>query len=88
MQAHTLTVGERLFRLRSSCDVTALLAALTAAVRQGGGMVRLPVVGEVGVEALVSPGVSVVLETFEVDPRALLDSVAPVPWFAVDDLDL
>lgn len=87
MQAHTLTVGERLFRLRSSCDVPALLAALTAAVRQGGGMVRLPVVGEVGVEVLVSPGVSVVLETFEVDPRAFLEPAAPVPWSAVDDLD-
>ena len=88
MQAHTLTVGGRLFRLRTSCDLPALMAALTTAVRQGGAMVRLPVVGEVGVEALVSPGVSVVLETFEVDPRALLEPTAPVPWFAVDDLDL
>ena len=87
MQAHTLTVGGRLFRLRTSCDLPALMAALTAAVRQGGAMVRLPVVGEVGVEALVSPGVSVVLETYEVDPRAVPDATVPVPWFAVDDLD-
>ena len=87
MQAHTLTIGERLFRLRSSCDVTALLAALTAAVRQGGGMVNLPVVGDVGIDALVSPGVCVVLETYEVDPRAVLDTTVPAPWTAIDDLD-
>ena len=87
MQAHTLTVGERLFRLRTSSNMAALSAALTAAVQQGGGMVSLPVVGEVSVEVLVSPGVSVVLETFEVDPRTFLDPVVPVPWLAADDLD-
>jgi len=87
MQAHTLTVGSRLFRLRTSCNVAALAAALTAAVQQGGGMVSLPVVGEASVQVLVSPGVSVLLETFEVDPRSLLDPVVPVPWLADDDLD-
>jgi len=85
MQAHTLTVGERLFRLRSSCDMTVLAAALTAAVQQGGGMVDLPVVGEVSVQVLVSPGVSVVLETHEVDPSAIIDPA--LPWLAADDLD-
>ncbi|TFD93349.1 hypothetical protein E3T61_04425 [Cryobacterium lactosi] len=87
MQAHTLTIGERLFRLRSSCDVAELAATLTAAVRQGGGMVDLPVVGEVSVQVLVSPGVSVVLETHEVDPSAIIDPSVPVPWLAADDLD-
>ncbi|TFC04071.1 hypothetical protein E3O42_05590 [Cryobacterium adonitolivorans] len=87
MQAHTVTVGGRLFRLSTSSDVTSLSAALTAAVRRGGAMVSLPVVGEVGVEVLVSPGVSVVLETYEVDPRAEFDPAVPVPWFATDDID-
>lgn len=85
MQAHSLTVGARLFRLRTPCDVTALSAALTAAVRQGGGMVRLPVAGDAEVEVLVSPGVPVVLESYQVDPLAILDPA--VPWLAVDDLD-
>ena len=87
MQAHTLTVGARQFRLRTSCDVAELSAALTAAVQQGGGMVSLPVVGEVSVEVLVSPGVSVVLETYEVDPRSVPDPAVPSPWLAIDDLE-
>ncbi|MGO4783886.1 hypothetical protein [Cryobacterium sp. W22_MBD10_FK3] len=87
MQAHTLTVGARQFRLRTSSDVTALAAALTIAVQQGGGMVSLPVVGDVSVEVLVSPGVSVVLETYEVDPRAVLEPVVSSPWVAIDDLE-
>lgn len=88
MQAHTLTVGERMFRLRSACDMTELAAALTAAVQQGGGMVDLPVVGEVSVQVLVSPGVSVVLETHEVDPSEIIEPAMPLPWLATDDLDL
>jgi hypothetical protein len=50
-------------------------------------MVNLPVVGEVSVQVLVSPGVSVVLETHEVDPSAIIDPSVPVPWLAADDLD-
>ena len=65
--------------------MTVLAAALTAAVQQGGGMVDLPVVGEVSVQVLVSPGVSVVLETHEVDPSAIIDPA--LPWLAADDLD-
>jgi len=87
MQAHTLTIGDRLFRLRSSCDTAALAAALTAAVQQGGGMVALPVIGEVSVQVLVSPGVGVVLETHEVDPSAIIDPAVPLPWLAADELD-
>jgi hypothetical protein len=87
MQAHTLTVGDRVFRLRTPCDLAALSASLTDAVRHGGGMVSLPVAGESAIEVLVSPGLVVLLETHDVDPLPGTGWADPVPWLGIDDLD-
>ncbi|PXA71991.1 hypothetical protein [Cryobacterium arcticum] len=87
MQAHTLTVGDRQYRLRTQCDVAALSDLLTEAVRLGGGMVRLPVAGETHVSVLVSPGTLIVLETHEVAAALAEGPAAPVHWPAIDDLD-
>jgi len=87
MQAYTLTVGDRTFRLHSSCDVAELTTALTSAVRAGGGMVSLPVAGAVAVAVLVSPGVCVVLEVHEVDLPGAADGEVDFPWLAADDLE-
>jgi len=87
MQACTLIVGERQFRLRVPCDVAELADRLTDAVRQGGAMVALPVTGEVQISVLISPGLCVVLETYEVDSPLAAASSAAMPWLAIDDLD-
>ena len=88
MQAVTLTIGDRQFRLRMNTDVAELSARLTAAVRAGGGMVEIPVVGEGdSVTVLVSPGVSLVLETRAVEPEQIVDENRIVPWLTVDDLE-
>ena len=87
MQAYTLTVGDRLFRLRTPCDVTELTTRLTEAVRAGGGMVGVPVAGETAVAVLISPGVPVVLEMWDVDPGPEPDLGLDIPWLAGDDLD-
>ena len=87
MQAYTLTVGDRPFRLHSSCDVAELTTALTSAVRAGGGMVSLPVAGEVAVAVLVSPGVCVVLEVHEVELANTGRDEVDFPWLAADDFE-
>ena len=87
MQAITLTIGDRQFRLRVATDLTQFSARLTDAVRAGGGMVEIPVATEGGVTVLVSPGVSVVLETHEVDFEHLRDEATGVPWVAGDDME-
>jgi hypothetical protein len=87
MQAYTLTVGDRPFRLHSSCDVAELTTALTSAVRAGGGMVSLPVAGDVAVAVLVSPGVCVVLEIHEVELATAVAGEVDFPWLAADDLE-
>ncbi|MET0955148.1 MAG: hypothetical protein ABWY68_04300 [Cryobacterium sp.] len=87
MQAHTLTVGDRQYRLRTQCDVAALSDLLTEAVRLGGGMVPLPVAGEAHVSVLVSPGTPIMLETHEVEAAVADGPAGPVLWPAIDDLD-
>ncbi|ANP74459.1 hypothetical protein [Cryobacterium arcticum] len=87
MQAYTLTVGDRPFRLHRSCDVAELTTALTSAVRAGGGMVSLPVAGDVTVAVLVSPGVCVVLEIHEVELATGVAGEVDFPWLAADDLE-
>lgn len=87
MHAYTLTVGDRPFRLRASCDLSELSSALTDAVRAGGGMVSLPMPGGDCVTVLVSPGLGVVLEVHEVDPAPAIGKDAAGPWLAADDLD-
>jgi hypothetical protein len=88
VQAVTLTIGERPFRLRLTTDVAELSARLTTAVRAGGGMVEIPVCGEgSSVTVLVSPGVSVVLETRKVEPEQIFDEARIMPWLPADDLE-
>ncbi|QYF73129.1 hypothetical protein [Cryobacterium sp. PAMC25264] len=87
MQVYTLTVGDRPFRLQRSCDVAELATALTSAVRDGGGMVSLPVAGDVAVAVLVSPGVCVVLEIHDVELAAAVTGEVDFPWLAADDLE-
>jgi len=87
MHAYTLTVGDRPFRLHSSCNLSELSDALTDAVRAGGGMVALPMPGSASVTVLVSPGLGVVLEAHEVDPAPFTDRDDAGPWLAADDLD-
>jgi hypothetical protein len=88
VQAVTLTIGEREYRLRMNTDVAGLSARLTAAVQAGGGMVDIPVTGEgCSVSVLVSPGVSVVLETRAVEPEHIFDEARMVPWLAADDFE-
>lgn len=87
MQACTLIVGERQFRLRVPCDVAALADRLTEAVRQGGAMVTVPVTGDVRISLLVSPGLCVVLETYEVESPLAASASAAMPWLAIDDID-
>lgn len=87
MQAFTLSIGDRQFRLRTSFDVTEFSARLIAAVRAGGGMVDIPVAGNGQLTALVSPGVSIVLETHEVDPGPAFEKAMTVPWVGADDLE-
>lgn len=87
MQAVTLSIGDRQFRLRMTTDLAEFSARLVAAVRSGGGMVDIPVAGAVGVRVLVSPGMSIVLETYEVDPDALLQPASMTPWLAADDIE-
>lgn len=88
MQAYTLTVGERQFRLRTPLDVSEFTGRLIASIREGGGMVDLPVAGEAVVSVLVSPGICVVLETREVDELVGADPADPVSWSGIDELDL
>lgn len=87
MQAFTLSIGDRQFRLRTSFDVAEFCARLTTAVRAGGGMVEIPVAGNGGLSALVSPGVSIVLETHEVDPGPVYEQATTIPWVGADDLE-
>ncbi|WEO77258.1 hypothetical protein BJQ94_18205 [Cryobacterium sp. SO2] len=87
MQAFTLSIGDRLFRLRTPFDAAEFSARLTAAVRAGGGMVDIPVAGEGHVTVLVSPGVSIVLETHEVETGAVFEQASTVPWIGADDLE-
>jgi hypothetical protein len=87
VQAVTLTIGERQFGLCSSTDLGEFCARLTDAVQAGGGMVKLPVAGDGGITVLVSPGVSLVLETREVDPVAEFEDAGTVPWLTADDLE-
>jgi hypothetical protein len=87
VQAVTLTIGERQYGLRSSTDLTEFRARLTSAVRAGGGMVDIPVAGETGITVLVSPGVSLVLETRDVQPASECDEAQIVPWPSADDLE-
>ena len=87
MQAYTLTVGERQFRLHTPLDVSEFTGRLIAAVREGGGMIDLPVAGESVVSVLVSPGLCVVLETRDVGDLGA-DGADPVPWSGIDEVDL
>jgi hypothetical protein len=87
VQAISLSIADRHFRLRTTTDLAELSARLTVAVRSGGGMVDIPIAGEGRVSVLVSPGVSVVLETHEMDPGMLLDQATVVPWLGADDID-
>lgn len=87
MQAFTLSIGERQFRLRSSFDVAEFSGRLVAAVRSGGGMVDIPVAGDGRLSALVSPGVNIVLETHEVEPGPVFEKATTVPWTGADDLE-
>ncbi|MGY4858671.1 hypothetical protein [Cryobacterium sp. AP23] len=73
--------------MRTTTDLAEFSARLTAAVRSGGGMVDIPVAGEGRVIVLVSPGVSVVLETHEVDPGMFLEQGTVVPWLGADDIE-
>jgi hypothetical protein len=88
VRAVTLTIGERQYGLLSSTDVTEFSARLTDAVRAGGDMVVLPVAGHAGITVLVSPGVTLVLETREVEPAPECESVGILPWFSPDDMEL
>jgi hypothetical protein len=87
VQAVTLTIGERQYGLRSSTDLGEFCARLTDAVQAGGGMVEIPVAGDRSIAVLVSPGVSVVLETREVGPAAEFEAAGTVPWLCADDLE-
>lgn len=87
MQAVTLTIGDRQFRLRMMTDLAEFSDRLTEAVRSGGGMVDIPVATEGRVTALVSPGVVIVLESHEVDAAATYDPAMVMPWIAADDLE-
>jgi hypothetical protein len=88
VQAVTLTIGERQFRLRSATDLTEFSARLTTAVRAGGEMVEIPVAGEACVTVLISPGVAVVLESREIDPHTDLEDVGFMPWLASDEMEI
>lgn len=87
MQAVTLSIGDRQFRLRMTTDLAEFSERLVTAVRSGGGMVDIPVAGAVGVQVLVSPGLSILLETHEVDPDVLLQPASTTPWLAADDIE-
>jgi hypothetical protein len=87
VRAVTLTIGERQFGLRSATDLGEFCARLTDAVQAGGGMVEIPVAGDAGITVLVSPGVSLVLETREVDPAIEPEDAGVVPWLSADDLE-
>lgn len=76
MNLVSVQIGNRQFHLDHAADVAGLQIQLIEAVRQGGGMVTIPVARrEELVEALVSPGSPIVFETrfvsAEPDARAL-----------------
>jgi hypothetical protein len=67
MKRHYVVVAGTTFFLAQGHDVQTVKDSVVAALRAGGGMVDLIVVGNVEVSVAISPGVAVIFQSEEVD---------------------
>ncbi len=83
MRVARLVVGQREYSLAADADVDEFEGALLEAVRSGGAVIEVPVAGDLRVEALITPGVPVVVESRDVI-RPIAESFVEDPstaWF-------
>jgi hypothetical protein len=62
MEIVMLRLGTLDFRLRGGVKLRRLERQLVAAVRRGGGVVKLPVIGDADVDAVVGPATPIAIE--------------------------
>jgi hypothetical protein len=67
MKRHYVVVAGTTFFLAQGLDVQTVKDSVVAALRAGGGLVDLVVVGNVGVSVAISPGVVVIFQSEEID---------------------
>jgi hypothetical protein len=67
MRRHYVVVAGTTFFLAQGHDVQTVKDSVVAALRAGGGLVDLIIVGNVEVSVAISPGVAVIFQSEEVD---------------------
>jgi hypothetical protein len=67
MRRHFVVIAGATFFLAQGRDVQTIKDSVVTALRAGGGMVDLVVVGNVEVSVAISPGVAVIFQSEEVD---------------------
>jgi hypothetical protein len=68
MEIVMLRLGDMDFRLRAGVKLRKLEKRIVAAVRRGGGVVKLPVEGGAAIEAVISAATPITVERREAEP--------------------
>jgi hypothetical protein len=90
MRRHFVVVAGTTFFLAQGRDVQTVKDSVVAALRAGGGLVDLVVVGNVEVSVAISPGVAVLFQSEEIDldPRDSGDLADPYrPFVSIEALE-
>lgn len=87
MKRTTITVGGKRYALAQGRAVDGVKAAAVAAVRTGGDLVDIVVLGNREVSVLISPGVPVQFETVEIPEDDRDDGDLRAPFETVSSFD-
>lgn len=84
MLALTLTLGPNRYALRVGTSARQLEKRIVSAMRRGAGVIRLPLASGEKVDAVVTPGLPVLVERTHVSKRAEETGEPAVDWPRLD----